>query len=95
VSSPRYRYRHQQERKRLKPSVDTGEAYCVQPVCVMRTRWIAPGTPWDVAHDDTGTITLGPAHAKCNRRDGAVRGNKLRSTKPRIVKRPATNRWVV
>lgn len=96
MSKPRYRYRHQQERKRLKPTVDAGDAYCAQPVCLMTTRWIAPGTPWDVAHDDTGTMTLGPAHERCNRSDGAKRGNRMRRRGSTLVKRPAqANRWVV
>lgn len=97
MAKPRYSYSHQQERARLKPSVDAGEAYCVQPVCKMRDRWIAPGTKWDVAHDDSGTVTLGPAHERCNRSDGAVRGNKMRSRKGRQVRtvRRSTNRWVI
>jgi hypothetical protein len=100
VAKPRYRHQHQQERARLKPAVDAGDAYCVQPICLKPTRWIPPGTRWDVAHDDTGTVTLGPAHEKCNRSDGAVRGNKLRSARRRgstFVKRPRkpANRWVL
>ena len=46
---------------------------CVQPVCLMRTRNIAPTDLADVAHDDSGTAILGPAHARCNRADGGKR----------------------
>jgi hypothetical protein len=94
VSKPRYRHRHQQERKRWAPVVAAGEAYCAQPVCVMATRWIPPGTAWALGHDDTGQVWIGPVHQRCNARDGAARGNRMRSRKPRLVKR-AANRWVI
>jgi hypothetical protein len=94
VSKAKYRWAHQQERKTWAPIVDAGEAWCQQTEptlpgsapgtgCVMKTRWIAPGTPWQLAHDDTGTITLGPAHRRCNLRDAAVRGNKMRARRRR------------
>jgi len=51
---------------------------CCQPQCVMPTRDIAPGQPAHVGHDDTGTILIGPVHARCNTRDGAIRGNRMR-----------------
>ena len=107
MAKPRYRYRHQQERKAWEPIVAAGEAVCMQPDphrpgsepgsgCVMKTRWIAPGAKWQLAHDETGTVTLGPAHTRCNARDGAIRGNKMRARKsrPKVVKRsPTANRW--
>lgn len=46
---------------------------CVQPTCLHPTRAIAPTDKADVAHDDTGTTILGPAHARCNRSDGGRR----------------------
>lgn len=78
MSKPRYRHAHQQERKRLEPSVNRGEAYCVEPVCLKADRWIEPGTPWDVSHDPTGQTTIGPSHRRCNRSEGARRGNRQR-----------------
>jgi len=33
----------------------------------MSDRFIAPDEAWDVAHDDSGTVILGPAHQACNR----------------------------
>lgn len=95
MAKPRYRHAHQQQRARLTPLVEAGEAYCAQPVCVMSTRWIPPDAAWDVAHDDSGTVTLGPAHRKCNRRDGAVRGNRMRGDRRREDPQPALNRWVL
>ena len=64
--------------------VEAGLAYCAQPVCVMTTRWIPPGTPNDVAHDDSGTVILGPADARCNRSDGGKRRHA-----------PKLTRWVL
>lgn len=46
---------------------------CAQPVCLHPTRDIAPTQPTDVAHDDSGTVILGPSHSTCNRSDGGKR----------------------
>lgn len=62
------------ERKRINEAQARGEwLTCVQGECVMGSRDIAPHEPADVAHDDSGTVVLGPAHATCNRRDGGIR----------------------
>lgn len=58
---------------------------CKQPECVMATRDIAPSQATDVAHDDSGTVILGPAHARCNRVDGGKRRHTVR----------APRRWVL
>lgn len=62
---------HQRERERWAPSVAAGQAQCAERICLERTRWITPGTPWDLAHDRASGGYLGPAHAKCNRSEGA------------------------
>jgi hypothetical protein len=62
-------------------SVARGEAVCAEPTCLMPTRAIAPGSKWDLCHDPTGTRILGPGHSKCNRSEGATRGNKARTTR--------------
>lgn len=74
-----YPWSHRKERARLAPTVDAGHAHCTEARCLEvedgGTRWIPPGTPWDLAHDrDTGTY-LGPAHQRCNRAEGAHHGN--------------------
>lgn len=84
---------HQQERERWRPTVDAGLAHCAEPVCLMPERWIQPGAAWDLAHDReatrlTGTATYrGPAHARCNRSEGA------RHQAPTTVLPP--RRWVL
>lgn len=71
--TPEYRA----ERKRIDRAQAAGQwLECVQPVCLSPTgrgRAIAPTDRADVAHDDTGTTILGPAHARCNRSDGGKR----------------------
>jgi hypothetical protein len=74
--------RHKGLRARLAPVVASGRAVCNETVCLEeragRTRAITPGTPWDLAHSDDGLTYKGPAHARCNRADGARRGNAKR-----------------
>jgi hypothetical protein len=70
---------HRKLRARYRPIVDRGDAYCTQPECLMWDRWIEPGTPWDLAHDRDNGGYHGPAHALCNRSEGAVYGNLLRA----------------
>lgn len=85
MAAARYNTREYREaRARYGRDVEAGTAYCAQPICVMTDRWIPPGTAWDTAHDDSGTIILGPAHARCNRRDGGIRRHLVKG-----------NRWVL
>mgnify|MGYP000877122639 CR=1 FL=1 len=58
---------------------------CVETVCLMETRDIAPTDRADVAHDETGTVILGPAHARCNRSEGATRMHRDRAGMVRWV----------
>lgn len=73
---------HKGMRAKLNPIVAAGQAHCTETTCLEeqdgRTRWIPPGTPWDVAHEDNGIDYKGPAHRRCNRADGARRGNRMR-----------------
>lgn len=70
MSKPQYNYKHEQVRAALRRSVDAGQAWCAEDHCLMPTRWIPPGTPWDLAHNRATGGYLGPAHAKCNRTEG-------------------------
>lgn len=87
----KYGYAHRQIRKRLSELVEAGDAYCSEAECVMPSRWIPPGSAWDVCHDPSGVIVVGPGHSKCNRREGAARGNRMRGRSG-----PQTSRrWVL
>jgi hypothetical protein len=82
--TPEYRA----ERKAIDQAQAAGQwLWCNEIQCVHPSRDIAPWQPADVAHDVTGTRILGPAHRRCNRREGAARGNRARKRSPR--------RWVL
>lgn len=83
VAKAKYSTRmHKQARNTYASLVASGRAYCAEDICLEesdgRTRWIEPGTPFDAAHTDDGLAYKGPAHARCNRADGARRGNRMR-----------------
>jgi len=61
---------HQRERKRWATIVNQGQATC----CLCGTP-ITPGTKWHLDHTPDRTSYRGAAHADCNIRDGAKRGN--------------------
>lgn len=82
--TPEYRA----ERKAVDQAQAAGRwLWCNEVICLHPSRRIAPWQPADVAHDTSGTIVLGPAHRRCNRAEGAARGNRMR--------RRVTRRWVL
>lgn len=74
----KYDGRHKRERARWVPSVNRGEVDCHADTCLMPSRRIEPGDRWDLGHDPTGTTWTGPEHERCNRSEGATRGNRAR-----------------
>jgi hypothetical protein len=70
TSARGYGISHQRLRKKWAARVERGEVYCTR--C---GKWIQPGTPWDLDHDDADSIVtggsrtnyLGPSHRGCNR----------------------------
>jgi hypothetical protein len=58
---------HDRERRRWEPVVAAGNGWCTQRECLEETRYIAPGAPWDLAHNEDRTGYKGPAHRRCNR----------------------------
>lgn len=76
--APQYQRAHIAERNRWAPIVAAGLAHCSEPVCLMPTRWIPPGSKWHLSHDPTGTTWLGPSHARCNLAENARRNNPKR-----------------
>lgn len=77
-TDPKYRTpEHRKARAAMKAQLDRdGQAWCAQPVCLMRSRLILPGMDWCAGHDDTGTRYIGPVHGLCNRQDGARRARQ-------------------
>lgn len=62
---------HQQRRAVLDRIVKAGRTRCV--LC---GQLIERGQHWDLDHKPDRSGYRGPAHAHCNRRDGALRGNE-------------------
>lgn len=58
-------------RENWRLAVEAGHADCCEPVCGMASRWIEPGTAWDLSHDRASGGWLGPSHAACNRAEAA------------------------
>jgi hypothetical protein len=56
---------------------------CVEPICLMPTRDIAPWHRASISHDPTGQVILGDSHLRCNLSEAATRGNKMRARKRR------------
>lgn len=73
-----YTYTHFKLRKAWAPQVAAGMVQCHAVTCLMPTRWIAPGSDWDLGHTPDRSQWTGPEHRKCSRSDGAVRGNRMR-----------------
>jgi hypothetical protein len=71
--------------------VDSGHGWCTEPICLMPTRYIPPGSPVDAAHDGPDAYR-GPAHPKCNRSEGGKRGNRSAMRRPG---RRAFTRWAL
>jgi hypothetical protein len=77
MATSAHRGQHPVVRAAWKPYVDAGETNCAELICLMPSRWIEPGTPWDLAHDRRTGGYLGPAHARCNRSEAATYRNTL------------------
>jgi len=73
---------HVAARAAMKRAVDAGTAQC--SICGGP---ISPHEPWDADHTDDRTGYRGPAHRSCNRRTGAIKGNRARGQASAQVKR--------
>lgn len=86
MAGPKYRTpEHRAERKRITEAQARGQwLTCVQGWhgssggCLFPTRDIAPTDEAHVAHDDTGTVVIGPSHALCNVTDGGQRRHQAK-----------------
>ena len=81
MTAPKYGTSYQAIRKAWAPVVARGDATCHEPICLMPTRAITPGSRWHLSHDPTGTVILGPSHQRCNTSEAATRGNKERASR--------------
>lgn len=89
--NPKYRTReHREAVAKFRKLIDAGQGWCAEAVCLMPSRYIEPGAKFDAAHDPSGTVYIGPAHPRCNRSEGARRGNRARGSH-----QPAPRRWTL
>ena len=78
MAAEAYGSRHKAERRRWVPVIAAGQGWCRELICIEPSRFIAPDTPWDLAHADTADTYRGPAHATCNRAEGGRRAGRNR-----------------
>lgn len=69
---------HEAQRRAWAPAVARGEAICHAIVCLEASRAIARDGEWDMGHTPDRSQWTGPEHARCNRSEGATRGNATR-----------------
>lgn len=72
-----YGVKHQRARKAWEPRVNAGGVSCAR--C---GRGIEPGSAWDLGHTADRSGYTGPEHMRCNRSEGARRGNAMRRNIP-------------
>lgn len=88
-----YGWRHQKERAKWAPKVNTGTITCWR--CIANgvphhQALIKPGQPWDLGHVD-GTISTnqprwrGPEHTHCNRSAGQRKAATNRAPRPQAL----------
>jgi hypothetical protein len=71
-----YDNQHKRTRATWAPIVEAGDGYCHATHCLHSTRWIPPGTPWDLGHTPDRTGYTGPEHRRCNRSEGGRRARR-------------------
>ena len=77
----KYGHEHRKVRAQLQRLIDAGQGLCAEPICLMPSREIPPGSgpdDWHVCHDPSGAKVIGPGHARCNESEAAKRGNAMR-----------------
>lgn len=90
-----YGSEHRRMRESLRPVIERGDGWCMAAVCIMPSRWIAPGSRWDLGHLPDRSGWLGACHQACNRSEGGRRGNAHwpKATKARERRWQATEDW--
>lgn len=73
----RYGDEHAAERAKYVDTIRLHGGDCMERICVMPSRQIAPGANWHLAHDHVSGGAhdyLGPAHPECNEAEARGRG---------------------
>jgi hypothetical protein len=70
-----------------------GAGLCAEPICVMRSRIITPDMQLHLSHAPDGITVLGLSHRRCNTREAAVRGNRLRYHPERVHTQRSKLTW--
>jgi hypothetical protein len=73
----RYGDEHVAERAKYAETIRLHGGVCMERICVMPSRRIAPGAYWHLAHDHQSPGAhdyLGPAHPECNEAEARSRG---------------------
>jgi hypothetical protein len=60
-----------------------GQGICAEPVCVHRSRLIAPWMDLHLSHNDAGTAYLGLSHKRCNESAAAKKARRIQARIPR------------
>jgi hypothetical protein len=68
-----YGKEHRALRRQWARKIEQGGVQCQATFCLMLSREIRPGTPWDLGHTPDRTAWTGPEHARCNRSEGGRR----------------------
>ena len=72
---------HEKERAWWAPVVAAGDGWCHAEFCLYDSRRIPAGSAWDLGHNVQRTAWIGPTHMRCNRSEGARRGNRARGAR--------------
>ena len=71
---------HQRLRKQWAQVVEQGGTACARCGYL-----IVPGTKWHLGHTVDRSAYTGPEHERCNTREGAQRGNRMRARRRAVT----------
>lgn len=86
-----YGEHHRAERLKYEETIRLYGGQCMERICVMPSRRIAPGAPWHLGHDhERGGARdyLGPTHPECNEAEAQARRGDLGGSARRLKDNP-------